>query len=104
MAADHGNSGLFNAVRSAKETGYLEEMMWVGTLGMPTDSLIESTRDDIAKKFRMKTSRCLFLPRIAILMVIILISARPYCGQSFIIIFQTARTAKPMKIIRGYIM
>jgi trehalose 6-phosphate synthase/phosphatase len=51
MSADHGNGGLFNAVRSAKELGYMEEMMWVGTLGMPTDSLTENTRNDIAEKF-----------------------------------------------------
>lgn len=51
MSADHGNGGLFNAVRSAKELGYMEEMMWVGTLGMPTDSLTENMRNDIAEKF-----------------------------------------------------
>ncbi|KAJ5166616.1 uncharacterized protein N7482_005397 [Penicillium canariense] len=48
--AEQGNGGLRNAVRSAKESGYLGDMMWVGTLGMPTDVLAKWTRDDIAEK------------------------------------------------------
>jgi len=48
--AEQGNGGLRNAVRSAKESGYLGDMMWVGTLGMPTDALAKWTRNDIAER------------------------------------------------------
>ncbi|KAJ5082069.1 hypothetical protein N7532_011112 [Penicillium argentinense] len=48
--AEQGNGGLRNAVRSAKETGYLGELMWVGTLGMPTDALVKYTRKEIAER------------------------------------------------------
>ncbi|KAJ5975292.1 hypothetical protein N7481_008999 [Penicillium waksmanii] len=48
--AEQGNGGLRNAVRSAKESGYLGELMWVGTVGMPTDALINYTRTEIAEK------------------------------------------------------
>ncbi|KAJ5675782.1 hypothetical protein N7462_008679 [Penicillium macrosclerotiorum] len=47
--AEQGNGGLRNAVRSASDSGYLEDMMWVGTLGMPTDALNTQTRDEIAR-------------------------------------------------------
>ncbi|KAJ5553012.1 hypothetical protein N7494_002390 [Penicillium frequentans] len=50
QTAEQGNGGLRNAVRSARDSGYLGEMMWVGTLGMPTDSLAKHTRNDIAEK------------------------------------------------------
>lgn len=48
--AEQGNGGLRNAVRSAKESGYLGDMMWVGTLGMPTDALAQWTRNGIAER------------------------------------------------------
>ncbi|KAJ5092152.1 hypothetical protein NUU61_007022 [Penicillium alfredii] len=48
--AEQGNGGLRNAVRSARDAGYLDEMMWVGTMGMPTDALVEYTRKEIAEK------------------------------------------------------
>ncbi|CAG8093438.1 unnamed protein product [Penicillium salamii] len=48
--AEQGNGGLRNAVRSATDAGVLEEMMWVGTLGMPTDALAKWTRRDISEK------------------------------------------------------
>ncbi|KAI2730943.1 CAZyme family GT20 [Penicillium roqueforti] len=48
--AEQGNGGLRNAVRSATDAGGLDSMMWVGTLGMPTDALAKHTRRDIAEK------------------------------------------------------
>ncbi|KAJ5902359.1 hypothetical protein N7495_002887 [Penicillium taxi] len=48
--AEQGNGGLRNAVRSASDAGQLENMMWVGTLGMPTDALSDYTRNDIAER------------------------------------------------------
>ncbi|KAJ5677363.1 uncharacterized protein N7477_002996 [Penicillium maclennaniae] len=48
--AEQGNGGLRNAVRSAKDAGYLGDMMWVGTMGMPTDALAQHTRSEIAER------------------------------------------------------
>ncbi|KAJ5178077.1 Trehalose-phosphatase [Penicillium coprophilum] len=48
--AEQGNGGLRNAVRSATDAGALDNMMWVGTVGMPTDVLASHTRRDIAEK------------------------------------------------------
>ncbi|OJJ42986.1 hypothetical protein ASPZODRAFT_136859 [Penicilliopsis zonata CBS 506.65] len=48
--AEQGNGGLRNAVRSANDAGYLQDKLWVGTLGMPTDVLSQTTRDDISEK------------------------------------------------------
>lgn len=48
--AEQGNGGLRNAVRSAIDTGYLEGMVWVGTLGMPTDALGDFTRNEISER------------------------------------------------------
>lgn len=50
--AEQGNGGLRNAVRSASDAGYLEDQMWVGTLGMPTDALAQNTKDTIAQKLK----------------------------------------------------
>lgn len=50
QTAEQGNGGLRNAVRSAKDAGYMDELMWVGTLGMPTDALANHTRNDIAER------------------------------------------------------
>lgn len=52
--AEQGNGGLRNAVRSARDAEYLEEMMWVGTLGMPTDALAAHTRSEIAEKLEVE--------------------------------------------------
>lgn len=49
-AAEHGNGGLRNAVNAAVAAGILRDKMWVGTLGMPTDSLKQHTRTSIAEK------------------------------------------------------
>lgn len=48
-AAEQGNGGLRNAVNAAEEIGLLPDKMWVGTLGMPTDSLKDATRASIAE-------------------------------------------------------
>ncbi|KAE8149368.1 glycosyltransferase family 20-domain-containing protein [Aspergillus avenaceus] len=48
-AAEQGNGGLRNAVHAAEKTGILSDKMWVGTLGMPTDSLKDETRARIAE-------------------------------------------------------
>ncbi|KAJ5728662.1 uncharacterized protein N7483_003170 [Penicillium malachiteum] len=54
QTAEQGNGGLRNAVRSSKDAGYLEEMVWVGTLGMPTDVLADPTRNDIAERLELE--------------------------------------------------
>ncbi|KAL4891786.1 alpha,alpha-trehalose phosphate synthase subunit [Aspergillus ambiguus] len=48
-AAEQGNGGLRNAINAAEEIGMLSDKMWVGTLGMPTDSLKDETRASIAE-------------------------------------------------------
>ncbi|KAJ5959865.1 uncharacterized protein N7479_007015 [Penicillium vulpinum] len=48
-AAEQGHGGLQNAIHAAEKSGLLEDKTWVGTLGMPTDSLVDSTRTDIAE-------------------------------------------------------
>jgi trehalose 6-phosphate synthase/phosphatase len=44
-AAEQGHGGLQNAIHAAEEAGVLQSKMWVGTLGMPTDSLPELVRN-----------------------------------------------------------
>jgi trehalose-6-phosphate synthase len=39
VPADQGNGGLRNAVNAAERNGNLDDKIWVGTLGMPTDAL-----------------------------------------------------------------
>ncbi|KAJ5137641.1 alpha-trehalose phosphate synthase subunit [Penicillium atrosanguineum] len=51
-AAEQGHGGLQNAIHAAEEAGILQKKMWVGTLGMPTDSLTERTRDLIDDTLR----------------------------------------------------
>ncbi|EAW11808.1 putative alpha,alpha-trehalose phosphate synthase subunit TPS3 [Aspergillus clavatus NRRL 1] len=48
--AEQGNGGLRNAVRSATDAGQLEDKVWVGTLGMPTDALSPHTKSAIAER------------------------------------------------------
>ncbi|RAH75137.1 trehalose-6-phosphate synthase [Aspergillus aculeatinus CBS 121060] len=48
-AAEQGNGGLRNAINAAEEAGMLTDKMWVGTLGMPTDSLKDETRASISE-------------------------------------------------------
>lgn len=51
-AAEQGHGGLQNAIHAAEAAGILENKMWVGTLGMPTDSLTEPTREVIDETLR----------------------------------------------------
>lgn len=51
-AAEQGHGGLQNAIYAAEEAGILQNKMWVGTLGMPTDSLTDLTRDLIDETLR----------------------------------------------------
>lgn len=48
-SAEQGNMGLRNAVRSAADAGTIGDVVWVGTLGMPTDALSEETKQSIAE-------------------------------------------------------
>ncbi|KAI3177573.1 CAZyme family GT20 [Penicillium roqueforti] len=48
-AAEQGHGGLQNAIHAAENSSLLKNKTWVGTLGMPTDSLADSTRTDIAE-------------------------------------------------------
>ncbi|KAG0158957.1 hypothetical protein PDIDSM_6477 [Penicillium digitatum] len=47
-AAEQGHGGLQNAIHAAERSSLLKDRIWVGTLGMPTDSLTDLTRTDIA--------------------------------------------------------
>jgi trehalose-6-phosphate synthase len=51
-AAEQGHGGLQNAIHAAEKSSLLDDKMWVGTLGMPTDSLTDPTKRDIAKTLR----------------------------------------------------
>ncbi|KAJ5750453.1 alpha-alpha-trehalose phosphate synthase subunit [Penicillium manginii] len=51
-AAEQGHGGLQNAINAAEEAGVLRDKMWVGTLGMPTDSLKPRTRKIIEETLR----------------------------------------------------
>jgi trehalose 6-phosphate synthase/phosphatase len=51
-AAEQGHGGLQNAIHAAEEAGVLQDKMWVGTLGMPTDSLKPKTRKIIEETLR----------------------------------------------------
>ncbi|KAJ5673047.1 Alpha-alpha-trehalose phosphate synthase subunit [Penicillium longicatenatum] len=51
-AAEQGNGGLHNAINAAANAGLLENKMWVGTPGMPTDSLTDMTRHLIDETFQ----------------------------------------------------
>jgi trehalose 6-phosphate synthase/phosphatase len=51
--AVHGNGGLVNAIRGLSELHEADEPMdttWIGTLGMPTDALAETTKEEIHDK------------------------------------------------------
>lgn len=50
--AEQGNGGLRNAVRSATDAGHLDDKTWIGTLGMPTDSLTPYTKAAIAENLK----------------------------------------------------
>ncbi|CCJ30160.1 unnamed protein product [Pneumocystis jirovecii] len=48
---DQSNCGLGNAIRAAYETGNLEEYIFIGLLGIPTDSLSVVRKYEIEQKF-----------------------------------------------------
>jgi trehalose 6-phosphate synthase/phosphatase len=52
-ASEQGNGGLHNAIRVGIREGAIGNLMWVGTLGMPIDSLTEPTRSAIAMNMQM---------------------------------------------------
>jgi len=54
--AEQGNGGLTNAVRAAERAGVVDAVMWVGTVGFPTDSLDEHTKDEISEKLDVEYS------------------------------------------------
>ncbi|KAI9700547.1 MAG: hypothetical protein M1820_006701 [Bogoriella megaspora] len=45
-----GNGGLTNAVRAAQSAQTVEDVLWVGTLGFPTDTLLDGRKDEISEK------------------------------------------------------
>ncbi|KAJ6044082.1 uncharacterized protein N7446_002279 [Penicillium canescens] len=51
--SEQGNGGLHNAIRVGIREGVIGNPMWVGTLGMPSDSLTEPTRSAIAMNMQM---------------------------------------------------
>lgn len=51
-SAVQGNGGLRNAIEAATKVGIVQKKVWVGTLGMPTDSLKEHTRQNIARRLK----------------------------------------------------
>ncbi|TVY51447.1 putative alpha,alpha-trehalose-phosphate synthase [UDP-forming] [Lachnellula cervina] len=61
--ADQGNGGLRNAVQAAVRSGNLNEKIWVGTLGMPTDALEDTQQkqdieDRLATEYDSLTVFC----------------------------------------------
>ncbi|KAL9096211.1 MAG: hypothetical protein Q9165_001734 [Trypethelium subeluteriae] len=48
--AVQGNGGLANAVRAAQNTQNIEDVLWVGTLGFPTDTLLDGKKGEISEK------------------------------------------------------
>jgi trehalose 6-phosphate synthase/phosphatase len=50
VPAFQGNGGLANAVRQAVDAGEMEEILWFGSLGFPTDALPQNTKNDIASR------------------------------------------------------
>ena len=49
-----GNGGLVNAVRAAVADESTDDVHWIGTLGFATDSLDDSTKDEIQEKLEME--------------------------------------------------
>lgn len=48
--AVHGNGGLVNAIRQVSDADGSIDFTWIGTLGMPTDALPTTVRDEIRDK------------------------------------------------------
>ncbi|KAF2665965.1 alpha,alpha-trehalose phosphate synthase-like protein subunit [Microthyrium microscopicum] len=50
--AEQGNGGLANAIKAAERDNTVgDDIIWMGTLGFPTDSLEENVKNDICEKF-----------------------------------------------------
>ena len=47
VPAFQGNGGLANAVRQAVDAGTIQDVIWMGTVGFPTDTLPQNTRKEI---------------------------------------------------------
>jgi hypothetical protein len=47
--AEQGNGCLTNAIRAAQRSGNMD-VLWLGTIGFPTDELEETTKQEIAEK------------------------------------------------------
>ncbi|TVY75729.1 putative alpha,alpha-trehalose-phosphate synthase [UDP-forming] [Lachnellula suecica] len=63
VPADQGNGGLRNAVQAAVRNGSLNDKIWVGTLGMPTDALDDTQQkqdieDRLATEYDSLTVFC----------------------------------------------
>ncbi|KIW01789.1 trehalose-phosphatase [Verruconis gallopava] len=50
VPALQGNGGLANAVRASADSGAIQNIIWLGTVGFPTDSLPQNTRNEIDDK------------------------------------------------------
>jgi trehalose-phosphatase len=50
VPALQGNGGLANAVRAANQSGEMDDIIWLGSVGFPTDSLPENTKDEIDER------------------------------------------------------
>ena len=48
--AVQGNGGLTNAVRAAQNAETVQDVLWVGSLGFPTDTLLDGKKDEIYEK------------------------------------------------------
>ena len=46
-----GNAGLFAALNAVADRDSLQDQLWVGTLGMPTDQLPAAVKDHITERF-----------------------------------------------------
>ncbi|ODQ65330.1 hypothetical protein NADFUDRAFT_83339 [Nadsonia fulvescens var. elongata DSM 6958] len=46
----NGNQGFFNGIKRAEITGLVKSKKWIGTCGMPTDILADSTKNEIETK------------------------------------------------------
>lgn len=63
VPADQGNGGLRNAVQASVRNGKLQDKIWVGTLGMPTDALEDTQQkqdieDRLATEYDCLTVFC----------------------------------------------
>jgi trehalose 6-phosphate synthase complex regulatory subunit len=50
VPAEQGNGGLANAIRAAQRANNIDDIFWLGTVGFPTDSLNEHTKEEIQER------------------------------------------------------